>query len=257
MRIAIIGYGFVGKHIERDVSDKGHDIFIYDPILTYVYGHSRETINSCDVAFVCVPTPSKEDGSCDTSIVEEVVSWLNCPVVIIRSTIPPGTLEKLYSTTRSHLVFIPEFIGEGVNAPYNQMRQPPFLIIGGKPESRTAAIECLAKIYSSECEMIQVDSRTAELCKYAENYFLALKVTWSNEMYNICKKLGVDYNQMMTALTHDYRIGRSHTHVYPDKRGWSGKCLPKDTLALLDMTRDTAPLLAAMILVNEVHKNAK
>ena len=193
------------------------------------------------------------DGSCDLSAIQDTFSWLNVPVVIIRSTVPPGTTARLQSADDDNdVVFVPEFIGEGVNAPYRQMKQPPFLIIGGDSEARKHAANVLSQIYNSECEFIYTDATTAEVAKYAENYFLALKVSWANELYDICEKVGADFGQMMNAVTHDYRIGRSHTHVYADRRGWDGRCLPKDLNALLAVAgRDTAPLLASVIEVNK------
>lgn len=241
MKLGVAGYGIVGKHMAHDIKQSQNEMVVYD-----IKGlGSREDMNSCDAVFVCVGTPVAADGSCDASAIAEVFSWLKAPA-IIRSTVPPGTSEKYGA------VFVPEFIGEGVNAPYSAMRQPPFVIIGGAPKKREFAGQVLSTLYNAECEFIYTDARTAEVCKYAENYFLALKVLWANELYDICEKNGADFGQMMTALTHDYRIGRSHTHVYKDRRGFDGRCLPKDTSALLSAVgEDTAPLLAAAIRINK------
>ncbi len=250
MRLAVIGLGVVGRHMREDIQRAGLECLTYD---VQGEGHAtRAEINACDGAFVCVSTPESPYGSADLTAIQDVFSWLYVPVAIIRSTVPPGTTEFLHNA-----VFCPEFIGEGVNPPYLSMRQPPFVILGGRPELRAKAVDVFARLYNSECELIQVDAVTAETAKYAENYFLALKVTWANELYDICKAVGADYNQMMNAVTHDYRIGRSHTHVYPDRRGWSGRCLPKDTAALLARVgSDTAPLLAALRIINTRHHNA-
>lgn len=256
MRIAVIGYGVVGKHMTADIEHVGHDVVVYDVANISRHNASREEVNACDVAFVCVSTPAMPDGHCNTDAVFEVFSWLAVPVAIIRSTVPPGTVKQLvfnlrYSTVPTQIVFSPEFIGEGVNAPYLAMRQPPFLIIGGEPAAQRAAADVYAHLYNAECAFVYLDSTSAELAKYAENYFLALKVTWANELYDVAARVGADFPQMMAAVTHDYRIGRSHTHVYPDKRGYDGRCLPKDTSALLALVGcETAPLLAAMISVN-------
>ncbi|MBI5035584.1 MAG: UDP-glucose/GDP-mannose dehydrogenase family protein [Chloroflexi bacterium] len=247
---AVIGCGVVGSHMANDIERAKHECLIYDVLP--VFGQaSREDINQrCQAAFVCVSTPPTADGACDLSAINDVLSWLDVPVVIIRSTIEPGTLDRLASEHPDMtLAFVPEFIGEGINAPYNSMRQPPFLIVGTDWQE---PFEILATIYNAECEFVPVSPMTAEVCKYAENYFLALKVSWANEMFDICEKLGLNYWQMMNALTHDYRIGPSHTHVYRDRRGWGGRCLPKDTSALLHFVgADTAPLLSALIEVNK------
>ena len=256
MRIGVVGYGVVGRHMVADIQRAGHHATIYDPFTnSYDFDIKYTTkahVNDCDAAFVCVGTPQKDDGTCDVSAVEEVFSWLEVPLTIVRSTVPPGTIDRL---DRYSSVFVPEFIGEGVNAPYNAMKQPPFLIIGGPYQATTNAASVLSKIYNAECEFIFTDAVTAELAKYAENYFLALKVSWANELYDIATHVGADFNQMMVAVTHDYRIGRSHTHVYPEQRGWGGRCLPKDTAALLARVgSEVAPLLAAVRAVNEKHR---
>lgn len=249
MKIGVVGYGVVGRHMGQDITNSGNELVIYD-----VKGiGSQEKINECAAAFVCVSTPPAADGSCDLTAIDDVFSWLRVPVAIIRSTVPPGTTGGLLGCPA---VFCPEFIGEGVNAPYSAMKQPPFVIIGGPPLFGECAAEIFAQLYNAECEFIYTDSTTAELAKYAENYFLALKVLWANELYDIAACVGADFGQMMAAVTHDYRIGRSHTHVYPDKRGFDGRCLPKDTSALLALVgEDTAPLLAAMRKVNEKWKS--
>lgn len=251
MRFGVIGYGVVGKHMVADIERAGQECVIYDPFY-FLHNDTRDQINTCDAAFVCVSTPQGANGACDTRAIDDVFSWLRVPVAIIRSTVPPGTTDAVQAGLDGHnVVFVPEFIGEGVNAPYNAMRQPPFLIIGGDETARPQAVYALSRLYNAECEFVQVDAVTAEVCKYAENYFLALKVSWANELYDICAAVGASFPEMMAAVTHDYRIGRSHTHVYPDNRGWSGRCLPKDTSALLARVgEETAPLLAAMRRVN-------
>jgi UDPglucose 6-dehydrogenase len=256
MKIGIVGFGVVGKHVAKDVIQAGHQVLAYDKFKDgYNLQSLKNDINDyCDAVFICVGTPELPSGKADITAVIESVSWLTTPVIIIRSTVPPGTTESLISN--SDIVFVPEFIGEGVNAPYNNMKQPPFLIIGGTKWAQESATQIFNHIYNSECEFIYTTASEAEVAKYAENYFLALKVTWANEMYDICKKLGVDYSSMMSAVTHDYRIGRSHTFVFDDKRGFEGRCLPKDTSSLLhDVGDEVAPLLAEMKRINARRKN--
>ncbi len=260
MRIAVVGMGVVGKHMADDIQRAGHIVVAYDVRpFEFWYNATREEVNTADAAFVCVSTPQATDGSCDTSAIDDVFSWLRVPVAIIRSTVPPGTTSKLnrqliIASTDFPLdvAFCPEFIGEGINPPYVAMKQPPFVIIGGSPEAQQLAANVFAHLYNAECEQIFLDSTTAEWVKYMENYYLALKVSWANEGYDIAQKVGANFEQGMAALTHDYRIGRSHTAVYPEKRGFDGRCLPKDTSALLHVAGcETAPLLAAMIEINE------
>lgn len=253
MKIAVVGYGVVGRHMAADIERGGHELWLYDKFQGEInHERDKQAVNACDAAFVCVSTPSAPDGSCDISAIEEVFKWLNVPIALIRSTIPPGTTASLPGTVG----FIPEFIGEGVNAPYNAMRQPPFLILGTDSDTaRERAVNVLSRLYNSECEFVCMSTVSAELAKYAENYFLALKVSWANELYDIAEEVGADFNKMMNGVTHDYRIGRSHSHVYGDNRGWGGRCLPKDTAALLARVgAEKAPLLAAVRAVNAQHR---
>lgn len=252
MKIAVVGMGVVGTHMAADIERAGNECVKYDiavrPGVTWA---TREQVNACDAAFVCVSTPPAADGSCDLRAIDEVFSWLRVPVAIIRSTIPPGMTDGLWQDYGVTVAFSPEFIGEGVNAPYNAMRQPPFLIVGGRPSARQAAMNVYAHLYNAECAFIGMSAVSAEVAKYTENYFLATKVTLFNEVYDICQKVGADFSDVVAGVTSDYRIGRSHTHVYPDNRGWGGRCLPKDTAALLALVGpETAPLLAAVRAVN-------
>lgn len=276
MKIAVIGMGVVGTHMAADVERAGHVCVKYDirphpgvdPSVFYWPPESKprwathEEVNACDAAFVCVSTPALPNGQCDLSAIDAVFAWLRVPVAIIRSTVPPGTTLRLWNASPDgedfNAVFCPEFIGEGVNAPYNAMRQPPFVIIGAVHEQASEqARAVLASLYNSECEFVFTDSTTAECIKYAENIYLATKVTLFNEFYDWVGLVGGNWGQFVNGLTHDYRIGRSHTHVHPDNRGWDGRCLPKDTAALLALVgEDVAPLLAAVRRVNERQRAA-
>jgi len=251
MRYGVVGYGVVGKHMVRDIESAGQEARFYDPLYP---AWSKDDINACDCAFVCVPTPLATDGILDMSVVRDVFTWLRVPVAIIRSALAIGTADNL-AFQGHHVVVSPEFIGEGVRPPYVQMAQPPFMILGGHRHDTATAIQCLSRLYNSECEFITMTAREAEITKLCENYFLALKVSWANEVYEICSRFGASYDAVMGGLVHDYRIGRSHTHVYRDKRGWSSKCFDKDLPGLLGQASDyIAPLLAKLLDVNEWHK---
>lgn len=257
MKIGVVGYGVVGKHMAADIKAAGHECLIYDTLPKYrSISAFREQINTCDAAFVCVSTPEGPDGAADISAIRDVAGWLDTPVIIIRSTVPPGTTNFVQNANPFHAVaFVPEFIGEGVNAPYNALRQPPFLVVGADPLVRDRVLAVLSVLYNAECEFVSTDAITAECIKYAENIYLATKVTLFNEFYDWVTGLGGDWGQFVNGLTHDYRIGRSHTHVYPDNRGWGGRCLPKDTAALLALVGpETAPLLAAVRVINDQHR---
>ena len=229
MKIGIIGHGVVGRAQAEFFGLE--NCIIHDPS----QGHkNRALINQeCDLAFICVPTPMKDGGSCDISIVEETIEWLNVPVIVIRSTIAPGTCEELTEKYHKKIVFEPEYLGETLHHPYLDLRKRPFVILGGPRPYTNVVILYMQKFMHANTKFYQTDWRTAELVKYMENCWLGTKVIFCNEFYEIAKTLGVDYNELRELWLADERINPSHTLVYPDKRGFSGKCLPKDINAIV------------------------
>lgn len=195
---------------------------------------SREEISECDIAFVCVPTPASADGGCDTSIVEDVVSWLETPVIVIRSTVSVGTTRRLAERHKKAIVFQPEYgPAETPDHPFNDLRKVRWVILGGDRDATRVAARAWQDAYSADIVIQQTTPETAELCKYMENAFLAAKVTFCNEFYEIANRVGVDYHELRELWLLDPRIGRSHTFVLPDNRGFGGKCLPKDLAAIM------------------------
>lgn len=229
MKIGIVGYGVVGKAQANFFGVE--NCIIHDPQQGF---KNRALINQeGDLAFVCVPTPPKEDGTCDISIVEESIEWLDVPVIIIRSTITPGTCEYLTNKYDKNIVFEPEYLGETIHHPYLDLRKREFVILGGPRPLTKVVIMYLQKFMHPNTKFYQTDWQTAELIKYMENCWLGAKVTFCNEFYEIAKTLKVDYNELRELWLADKRVNRSHTFVYPDKRGFEGKCLPKDINAIV------------------------
>jgi len=229
MKIGIVGYGVVGKAQIEFFGE--HFCLIHDPSSGY---KNRALINKeCDLAFVCVPTPSKKDDTCDTSIVEESVKWLETPIIVIRSAVVPGTTDYLIDKYKKNIVYQPEYLGETPLHPYLDLRKREFVILGGERKLTKVLIMYYQKFMHPDTHFYQTDTITAELVKYMENAWLGTKVTFCNEFYEIAKTLGVDYNELRELWLADKRINRSHTFVYPDKRGFSGKCLPKDIKAIV------------------------
>jgi UDPglucose 6-dehydrogenase len=195
---------------------------------------SQDDINRCDVVFVCVPTPANADGSCDTSIVESVVAWIEGPVVVLRSTVSVGTTRRLADKFKKKVVFQPEYgPAETPDHPFNDLRKVRWLILGGELAACKVAARAWMDAYSSDITITYTTPEAAELCKYMENAFLAMKVAFCNEFFELAERLGVDYDELRELWLLDPRIGRSHTFVYPDKRGFGGRCLPKDLRAIV------------------------
>jgi UDPglucose 6-dehydrogenase len=228
MIIGIVGYGFVGKAMKKMFPDA----IVYDPFVKDL-NTTKQQINSCQVAFVCVPTNMAADGSCDTSIVEETLSWLKTPLVVIRSTIAPGTTDKMQKKYKGEIVFQPEYIGETTAHPLLNEAHTPFMVLGGREKGRALAIEVYKTVYNAAVKIQQMKAIEAEVVKYMENTSIGTTVVFANEFYNICQAMGADYNTVREGYLADPRMSRYFTFVYPDKRGFEGKCLPKDINAIV------------------------
>ena len=231
MKIAIVGFGFVGKFLKEIFPDA----MIYDPFLPEV-SVTKEEINKAEAAFIGVPTNMLPDGSCDTSIVESTIEWLKTPLIIIRSTVKPGTTDKLAKKyPQKHIVFQPEYIGETPNHPMKTgaLSEKTFMIFGGSKEDCGKAILVYQKVYNASVKTLCVSALEAEIIKYMENTAIGTMVTLVNEFYNICQAFGVSYDIVREGFLLDPRMSRYFTFVYPEKRGFEGKCLPKDLNAIV------------------------
>ncbi|MEK7613576.1 MAG: hypothetical protein AAB439_01705 [Patescibacteria group bacterium] len=264
--VAIIGYGYVGKAIEAYFKDE-YRIVLYDPFLGYM---DKEPVNEADLAVVCVPTPMQEDGSVDLSAIEETFAWLKTPLILIKSTVPPGTTEALakkYDLVE-RLVFSPEYIGEG-NYPVpfwkdipdtTNMKRHSFFIFGGNKKATAPVMEFFKRVSGAHTRFMYTDSTTAEMVKYMNNSWLATKVTFVNEFYEIAEKFDVDYNALRELFLLDGRVGASHTLVYTDKRGFGGKCLPKDVNGIVKASESkgyTAQFLKQVLESNKKFREGK
>lgn len=228
--IGIIGAGFVGQALLKLF---GHGP-VYDPAKNLT---DKDAINRCRAAFVCVPTPTAPDGSCDTSIVEEVIGWIKSDIIVIRSTVAPGTTDRLRQKSGKRIVFQPEYIGETAAHPLVDHQDHGFSVLGGPIEDTSAVADLYKEHHNAYHRFYFCTALCAELTKYMENTFYATKVTFCNEFFGIAKAFGVDFNELRETWLADPRISRDHTFVFPDNRGFSGKCLPKDTSAIIAAAR--------------------
>jgi UDPglucose 6-dehydrogenase len=246
-KIGILGMGFVGSSVYGGLKDF-HDIETHD------IDKNKESsqhdlaglVRSIDeIVFVCLPTPMKKNGRCDTGIVEAAIREINekCAlenkrlIAVIKSTIEPGTTRDLNDKYKYlDIVFNPEFLTEA-NALRDFVNQNR-IIIGGCEESLNK-VESMYREAFPKVPIIKTDSMHAEMVKYFTNCFLATKVSFANEMYEICSKSGLDYDKIVEYALYDRRLGRSHFSCPgPDgKYGFGGHCLPKDLNALIAYTK--------------------
>tara|TARA_B100000085_G_scaffold254099_1_gene252983 strand:+ start:85 stop:840 length:756 start_codon:yes stop_codon:yes gene_type:complete len=251
MKLTLIGYGFVGKAVYEVLKDY-HDVKIVDP------QYNDNTINDdSDGYVICVPTPTTLSGACDMTIVETVVKA--CPKekpILIKSTISLEGWRKDIEPQGKYVTFSPEFL-TAANANEDFKKQDKMLFGGGNIGFwNDIFIECKAydPIYATVEELI--------LTKYLRNSFLATKVAFFNEVFDLCETAGIDYNQVKALVGMDERITHSHMHVPgPDgDRGFGGACFPKDTEALVysaNVLGATLPTLLTAIKSNKEKRKDK
>lgn len=250
-KVAVYGYGYVGKAAYELLKDE-YELIVKDPGLGM--NPSEAELTEAELAVVCVPTPSLADGSCDTSIVAETVRTIPQQFVLIKSTVEPGTTNRLVQETGKHIVFSPEYVSESTypNPYYKNMADTSFVVLGGPAAGRRKAIEYLQPVYGPMVQYFQCGAIEAELIKYMANVYSAMKVTFVNEMYDLSKRIGADWHLAREGWLLDKRIEPMSTMVFADKRGYSGKCLPKDTLAL---ARFAQRLDLELGLLNSIHNH--
>ena len=240
-RIGIIGMGFVGSAIHNAL-DTFHttDLIIIDSAKGY---HSTyQDIKNTEAVFVCVPTPRLEDDKCDTSILENVLKQLKDinyqGVIISKCTAPPLIYEQL-NEGLPNLVHVPEFL---TSADANRdLLNATFAIIGGNvPAYRREAERFIKFTQPSLVDIRYTSIGAAALTKYVINSYLATKVVFMNEVTKLAEAMGYEYDEIHRLVRLDERIGSSHTRV-PGKDGtygFGGQCFPKDTAALLGMSKE-------------------
>lgn len=260
-KVGIVGLGFVGDAIRQSYTlmNKLYKLETYDinESLNPTCFSLNELVNKCEMIYVCVPTPMNKKGKCDTSIVERVISDISKitsdKIIIIKSTVTPGTTERLQEKFRNnHILFCPEFLTEAKYV-HDYMNQE--LMIIGVPDlnidifmkvrdEQIASIESVKTVY-------MMNPTAAELHKYIANTFLAMKVSFANEMANLTSTLNVDWKVLQSSISKDSRLGKSHWGVPgPDGHfGFGGTCFPKDVSAILHFAKELGvqmPVLEAV-----------
>src|SRR3989344_3010306 len=257
--IGVVGYGYVGKAVEYGFKPKNqvliHDKFLPSQTLSQV-------VNKSQIIFVAVPTPMDANyQKIDLSIVEQVVGdiiklarkFKKAPIIVIKSTIIPGTTRRLGEKYKyKEIAFNPEFLTE---ANYlDDFVNSDRIIIGGDVDWVRQRVVDLYRESFPKTKIFQTDPVTAEKVKYMANTYLATKVIFANEMFDLCEKLGIKYEEVKKMVVADKRIYDSHFDITTD-RGFGGKCFPKDTVALLGLAKVLGADLS--VLKNVWAKNLK
>ena len=265
MNIGIIGQGYVGSAVKIGFENY-YKIFTYDKFDSEKSSCQsvKELVKTSDIIFVCVPTPmNKETGECHIDIVDEVCKQIdhysnNSKIIVIKSTIPPGStdfLDKKYKNV--DIIFNPEFLTEANFI--EDFKNQKHIILGGEKNTNILS-DVYSKVFPN-ANIIITSSTTAEMVKYMTNAYLATKVSFANEIKQICDKVNVDYNEVMRHAILDDRLGKSHWNVPgPDGEfGFGGHCLPKDLNALLYVAKkyqlDVNVLKSVLLTNDNVRKN--
>jgi len=246
--IGVIGNGFVGNAVRFAFSPQTGceaTVRVYDKVESKSLNTLEETVNKSDIIFVSVPTPSNSDGSIHIGILESVLSDIslvhdgNDNIILIRSTIVPGTTRKLQEKfTNLNLVFNPEFLTER-SAKFDFINQAR-VILGGDEKLTKKVGKLYNDRFGDSLSILHMKYETAEMIKYMNNCFFATKVSFMNDMYEVASKCGVEWDMAVDGFVGDGRIGHTHLAVPgPDgKRGFGGVCFPKDVRAFLKFAEE-------------------
>ncbi len=261
--VGVVGQGFVGGSITTVLAERGIKPFVFDIVGKVAPGgvstssfSLTEHIRICDemgviVHFLCLPTPMLPDGSADTSLVASALDEIaQVPIkhqeriVVVKSTVPPGSCaswDAKHSFNGTRVVFSPEFLTEA--RCLDDMREQDRIVLGGHIAA-TSTVSALMKKAFPGVPIVQMTASNAEMVKYVANCFLSIKVSFANEIKQVCDGLsrtGVscDYDIIVEAARLDKRLGDTHWNVPgPDgKLGFGGSCFPKDINAMITLSK--------------------
>lgn len=254
-KIGIMGVGMVGGALNYYFETIGQKTYVYDK---YKRLGSIEEVNNSDVVFICVPTPhDDEKNGFDISYIKDALSSLGKgKIIVVKSTVLPGTTEKLQKDYIQHkILFNPEFLVE--KTAKKDMCNPDRQIIGFTEKSSGLARDILELLPKAPFEKI-ISATEAEMVKYFANTFLATKVIFANQIYDICKKLGIDYDVIKECASADKRIGSSHLDVnFDNYRGYGGRCFPKDVKSFIQLGDECGVDLKLHKVVEEINNDLK
>lgn len=254
--IGIIGQGFVGATLY----DKFKNHY---SVLTFDIDNSKSNstlgeVKNCNIIFLCLPTPMDIDGSCDLSIVEKVINQIDEPnkILVIKSTVIPGSTEYFNKKYKSDFIFNPEFLRE--KYALSDFEKQTHIFLGGSKKNAQKIKSIYLNVFKNKT-IVLTDSLTAEMVKYTINTFLATKVSFANEINQLCKKLSISYNELIKLSKFDKRIGESHWDVpgHDGDYGFGGHCLPKDLSALINLTNQLESTNNILKAVNETNNKVR
>jgi UDPglucose 6-dehydrogenase len=254
MKLFIVGRGFVGAAVDYGFTNNKVVKFIIDPKV----GTSISDMKVApDVAFVCVPTPMNSDGNINSSIVVnavlELVERFPEALIVVKSTVTPDIIKSL--STIDRFIYNPEFLME--KSANEDFVNPNLHVFGGKYEY-TKQLESIYHQYSicKPCPVYHMSAEEASFVKYGINTFLASKVVWFNQFFDIINSHGSNYGTIVNAMTGDPRIGKSHTTVpgFDNRRGAGGACFPKDSFAFSKFADGSFTILNEVIERNNEYR---
>jgi UDPglucose 6-dehydrogenase len=293
MKISVLGTGYVGLVAGACLSDSGNyvtcidvdqekigrlkkgELPIFEPGLDEIVlrnvrakrldfvTEGREAVRQSDAVFIAVGTPQAEDGSSDLRYVLKAVEAVRDSVeheivLILKSTVPVGTAAKVKklvqgAKARIHVVSNPEFLKEGTAV--ENFLKPERVVIGTEsPEARQIMADLYAPFVRSGNPILFMSNESAEMSKYAANAFLAMKISFINELAMLAEKVGADVHEVRKALVTDSRIGAQF--LYPGC-GYGGSCFPKDVLALIDVGKSYGMDLTFFKCVHSINERQK
>jgi UDPglucose 6-dehydrogenase len=235
MNIGIIGLGAVGSANKHGFEHIGHNVVVHDTKLDTKISDVIDT----EIVFLCVPTPQADDGSCDTSIIENVIEELDSinykGIIAIRSTVVPGFTQRMIEIYKSLTIcFVPEFLRERCAAD-DFIKNHKLLAVG------THDIWVYRKVVRCHADLPEnvehLTPNEAEVLKYFNNVYAALRVTFANNMFEICEKLDCDYTTIKNAYIKTGKATDMYLDVNSNLRGYGGMCLPKDTIAIASLMK--------------------
>lgn len=253
INILIIGYGVVGQNLANELKVLSPDILDkYKKDANKTSKSAKE--EGYDLAFICVNTPFTDKDPCDRTEVWNAIKenshlMKEDGIFVIKSTVLPGTTDEIRNETNQKVIFSPEFYGA---TQHNNNFEFNFTVLGGGKEDCIKVIQILQKVYDARHRFKITDSKTAEIAKYMDNSWLATKVSFCKQFFDIAEKNGVSYEELREIFIMDPRVNPSHTFIYRDHPYWESHCLSKDVPAIA--ISEDADFLKAVIKYNEESK---